>query len=196
MSQEKQLQEDYGSVKRAKKFYDKQQIDHLNDMMIQFISNQEIMFIATSDKEGNCDNSIRVGKKGFISVINEKRLLYPEYRGNGVYASLGNIAENPHIGILLVDFLNSTIGLHINGRAEIVDDPGSVNDPLAERWVCVSVEEAYIHCSKHIPLLQKMDKKIHWNTDDNKLKGGNYFEIKNPAEQGGADNSTSCRAWS
>ena len=182
MSQEKQLQEDYGSVKRAKKFYDKQQIDHLNDMMIQFISNQELMFIATSDKEGNCDNSIRVGKKGFISVINEKTLLYPEYRGNGVHASLGNIAENPHIGILLVDFLNSTIGLHINGRAEIINDPEGVNDPLAERWVCVSVEEAYIHCSKHIPLLQKMDKKIHWNTDDDKLKGGNYFEVKNPAE--------------
>jgi predicted pyridoxine 5'-phosphate oxidase superfamily flavin-nucleotide-binding protein len=99
MSQEKQLQKDYGSVKRAEKFYNNQQIDHLNDMMIQFISNQEIMFIATSDNEGNCDNSIRAGKKGFISVINEKTLLYPEYRGNGVYASLGNIVENPHIGI-------------------------------------------------------------------------------------------------
>lgn len=192
MSQEKQLQEDFGSVKRANKFYDKQQIDHLNDMMIQFISNQEIMFIATSDKEGNCDNSIRVGKKGFISVINEKTVLYPEYRGNGVYASLGNIAENPHIGILLVDFLNSTIGLHINGHAEIVNDPEGVNDPLAERWVCVTVEEAYIHCSKHIPLLQKMDKEIHWNTDDHKLKDVNYFEVKNPVQQGGPDNSTTC----
>ncbi len=194
MSQEKQLQEDYGTAERAKKFYDKQQIDHLNEMMIKFISNQEFMFIATSDKEGNCDNSIRVGKKGFISVINEKTLLYPEYRGNGVYASLGNIAENPHIGILLVDFLNSTIGLHINGQVQIVDNPEGVNDPLAEHWVCVSVEEAYIHCSKHIPLLQKMDKKIHWNTDDHKLKGGNYFEVKNTAEQGGANNSTSCLA--
>ena len=183
MSQEKQLQKDYGSVKRAEKFYNNQQIDHLNDMMIQFISNQEIMFIATSDNEGNCDNSIRAGKKGFISVINEKTLLYPEYRGNGVYASLGNIVENPHIGILLVDFLNTTIGLHINGQAEIIDTPEGVHDPLAERWVSVTVEEAYIHCSKHIPLLQKVDKKIHWNTDDQKLKGGNYFEVKKPTEQ-------------
>lgn len=182
MSQEKQLQENYGSVKRAKRFYDTQQIDHLNSMMIQFISQQEIMFIATSDQGGNCDNSIRVGNKGFISVVNEKTILYPEYRGNGVYASLGNIVENPHIGILLVDFLNSTIGLHINGQAEIVDDPAGVDDPLAERWVRVSVEEAYIHCSKHIPLLQKADKKIHWNTDDQKLKGGNYFEVKKPAQ--------------
>jgi len=190
MSQEKQLQKDYGSVKRAEKFYNNQQIDHLNDMMIQFISNQEIMFIATSDNEGNCDNSIRAGKKGFISVINGKTLLYPEYRGNGVYASLGNIVENPHIGILLVDFLNTTIGLHINGQAEIIDTPEGVHDPLAERWVSVTVEEAYIHCSKHIPLLQKVDKKIHWNTDDQKLKGGNYFEVKKPTEQGSAHQPT------
>ncbi|HIE80257.1 MAG TPA: pyridoxamine 5-phosphate oxidase, partial [Nitrospinaceae bacterium] len=41
------------------------------------------------------------------------------------------------------------------------------------------VEEAYIHCSKHIPLMQKRDKKIHWGTDDEKLKGGDFFNAKN-----------------
>jgi len=41
------------------------------------------------------------------------------------------------------------------------------------------VEEAYIHCSKHIPLMQKRDKTIHWGTDDEKLKGGDFFNAKN-----------------
>ena len=182
MSLEKQLQEEYGTAKRASNFYRKQCLDHLNEMMIRFIAEQELMCIATSDKGGNCDSSIRAGEKGFVKVADEKTLLYPEYRGNGVYASLGNMAENPHVGILMVDFLNSTIGLHINGQAEIVENPGRVDDPRAERWVRVTVEEAYIHCSKHIPLLKKMDKKIHWNTDDEKLKGGNYFDVNNPAE--------------
>ena len=102
---EKQLQEEYGTAKRASNFYRKQCLDHLNEMMIRFIAEQELMFIATSDKGGNCDSSIRAGEKGFVKVADEKPLLYPEYRGNGVYASLGNMAENPHVGILMVDFL-------------------------------------------------------------------------------------------
>ena len=48
-----------------------------------------------------------------------------------------------------------------------------------ERWVVVEVEEAYIHCSKHIPLLKKLDKRIHWGTDDETHKGGDYFKVKN-----------------
>jgi predicted pyridoxine 5'-phosphate oxidase superfamily flavin-nucleotide-binding protein len=179
MTAEKKLQSKYGSAKRAAKFEKTQKHDFINPMMIEFIAKQEILFIATSDKEGNCDNSIRTGPKGFIKIIDSKNLIYPEYRGNGMYASLGNIIENPHIGLLLVDFFEATIGLHINGEAEIIESTDQFEDSLAERWVKVHVEEAYIHCSKHIPLLKKLDKKIHWNTDDTKHKGGNYFDANN-----------------
>jgi hypothetical protein len=44
--------------------------------------------------------------------------------------------------------------------------------------VFVDVEEAYIHCSKHIPLMKKLDKTIHWGTDDEQSKGGDYFAAK------------------
>jgi len=178
MSAEEHLQKKYGSVKRATRFEKTQKLDFINPMMDKFISKQEIIFIATADKDGNCDNSIRVGSKGFVKVIDSKTLLIPEYRGNGVYASLGNILENHHIGLLLVDFFDSTIGLHINGKAEIIESTHLVEDPLAERWVKVYVEEAYIHCSKHIPRLNKLDKMIHWNTDDVKKKGGDFFKIR------------------
>ena len=47
-----------------------------------------------------------------------------------------------------------------------------------ERWMLVEVEEAYIHCSKHVPLLQKLDKDIHWGTDDENYKGGDAFKAK------------------
>jgi hypothetical protein len=48
----------------------------------------------------------------------------------------------------------------------------------AEAWVTIGVEEAYIHCSKHVPLLQRLDKHIAWGTDDERLKGGNFFKVK------------------
>jgi uncharacterized protein len=79
-----------------------------------------------------------------------------------VMASLGNISENPHVGIMLVDFVDDTIGLHVNGRATLIEAEEiasaglEVRSPagrMARLWVRVDVEEAYIHCSKHIPRL-------------------------------------------
>ncbi|MDY0396445.1 pyridoxamine 5'-phosphate oxidase family protein [Virgibacillus halophilus] len=98
------LQEKYGTVKKAAAFYNNQMLHHLNGVMIDFISEQSMMFISTADKDGNCDSSFRAGPKGFVKVIHEKLLIYPEYKGNGVMASLGNIEENPHVGLMFIDF--------------------------------------------------------------------------------------------
>ncbi|MGY8733120.1 MAG: pyridoxamine 5'-phosphate oxidase family protein, partial [Pirellulales bacterium] len=122
-----------------------------------------------------------------------KTLIYPGYRGNGVYASLGNMSENPHVGILFIDFFDSTIGLHVNGKALVVDNERMmqrvnaqetvcaamqvVDGPHPERWVQVNVEEAYIHCAKHVPRLAKVEKKIHWGSDDESYKGGRFFDV-------------------
>tara|TARA_R110002095_G_scaffold137217_1_gene118932 strand:+ start:6299 stop:6931 length:633 start_codon:yes stop_codon:yes gene_type:complete len=190
---ERALQERYGTRKRADRFYDRQMIDYLNPRMQEFIREQELLMIATSDSRGECDSSFRAGLPGFVRVLNRKLLAYPEYRGNGVLASLGNISENPHIGLMFLDFFKTTIGLHINGTARIVENeefldatetPQEIRDDIStedgkkpERRVLVEVEEAYIHCSKHIPLLAKRDKPIVWGTDDMKLKGGNFFNV-------------------
>ncbi len=108
---------------------------------------------------------------------------------------MGNISENPHIGMVFIDFYQSSIGLHVNGKAEIFSNEDLESDPAPSgkikmalktsgprkpiSWIKVQVEEAYIHCSKHIPLMQKLDKTIHWGTDDEKLKGGDFFNAKN-----------------
>ena len=49
---------------------------------------------------------------------------------------------------------------------------------VPERWIFITVEEAYIHCSKHIPHLKKLDKKIHWETDKETHKGEDFFKAK------------------
>ncbi|WP_327143124.1 pyridoxamine 5'-phosphate oxidase family protein [Nocardia sp. NBC_01327] len=190
---ERELQERYGTRDRAERFYSDQVRNRLNTQMIDFLRRMDMAFIATSDKHGECDNSFRAGKPGFLHVIDESTITYPEYRGNGVHASLGNMLENPHIGILLIDFVYDLIGLHINGTARIVDDalmrrcvpdlPPDVRGRQPERWVVVDVEEAYIHCRKHIPHLvpaQREDRE--WGTDNTRAKGGDYFRTKAEAE--------------
>ncbi|WP_425442034.1 pyridoxamine 5'-phosphate oxidase family protein [Saccharopolyspora flava] len=183
------LQRAYGSEKRARRFYDDQVLDRLNAEMKEFIGRMELAFVATSDARGECDSSLRAGPPGFIEVLDDQHVCYPEYRGNGVMASLGNISENPHVGILLVDFVTDLIGLHVNGKARIVEDadlraiyPALPSEfdrgRTPERWVVVQVEEAYIHCRKHIPRMMPVLRERTWGTDDVKRKGGDYFGAK------------------
>lgn len=190
---EHQMQEQWDSVDRARAFYDRQVLDHLNTAMREFVARQQMVFISTADGNGECDCSFRAGEPGFVVALDERTVVYPELRGNGVYASLGNIAENPHIGLLFVDFFDDLIGLHINGRARVrehedllVDERVTVDllemltrqgGRRPERWVEVEIHEAYIHCSKHIPLLARLDKQVDWGTDDTKRKGGDYFGV-------------------
>ena len=190
---EHELQEKYNTTPRAHAFYRYQVLGYLNPLMQAFVTKQEMMFVGTADKHGEADTSFRAGLAGFIRVLDGKTLAYPEYRGNGVMSSLGNIFENPHVGLLFVDFTEK-IGLHVNGRARIVEndeflqyasasEPNRGDIPSAtargpERWVVISVLEAYIHCSKHIPRMQKIDEEIQRGTDDVRAKGGDYFRAK------------------
>ena len=108
---EHELQERFGTFKRAAAFYDKQMLDRLNPVMKEYIAKQEMVFIATADAHGECDTSFRAGPAGFVRVLDDRTVMYPEYRGNGVMASLGNMVENPHARLLFVDFLRDKVGL-------------------------------------------------------------------------------------
>ena len=192
---EHKLQEKYDTKTRAINFYEKQVLDYLAPAMIEFIARQEFLFVATADRHGECDNTSKFGQPGFIRVLGNRYVLYPEYRGNGVYANAGNLSENPHIALLIIDFIRDTVGLHVNGKARVVENeellayadrlPANVMEEMGregkkrpERWVMVEVEEAYIQCSKHIPLMKKADKAIDWGTDSIAAKGGDYFQLQ------------------
>jgi uncharacterized protein len=185
---ERILQERLGTARRAEQFYDNQVTSHLTPVMQEFIQRMEMAFIATSNSAGECDCSLRAGPAGFIRVLDQRTIAYPEYRGNGVMASLGNMVENPHIGIFLADFTHDLIGLHVNGRAILVV-PARMSEfelgPMESghpghrpvQWVVVNVTEAYIHCSKHIPKMVPQSRVRHWGTDNPRHKGGDYFGV-------------------
>jgi uncharacterized protein len=182
----------FGTGRRALAFYNKQMLDYLNGPMREFIAQREFVLISTADARGGCDCSFRAGPRGFVQSLDHRTLIYPEYRGNGVMASVGNMLENPHIGMLFVDFVQHSIGLHANGSAEILETDEAARRfgrllvmPLdrecsrkPELWVLVTVSEAYIHCSKHIPRYSETHKVIHWGTDDDQRKGGDFFRAK------------------
>lgn len=162
---ERLLQHEMGTTERANAFYDRQVRQKLTPSMREFITRQPMVFLSTSDAGGHCDSSFRAGPPGFVITLDDQALTYPEYRGNGVLASAGNITENPHIGLLFMDFTDHQIGLHVNGTAHARTDReqralhGQIpaRTPagrIPELWIHITVHEAYVHCSKHIPHLQ------------------------------------------
>ncbi len=195
---EHDLQERYGNVKRANAFYDNQVLDYLTPEMRDFMARMTMAFIATSDSHGECDSSFRAGPPGFLRVLDEKTIMWPEYKGNGVMASMGNIMENPNVGILMVDFFETAVGLHVNGQARIVENDaieafnglferlpfatGFAESPevkkTPERWVVVSIDEAYVHCSKHIPMLRYVEGEEAAEAEATR-RAGDVFKAKN-----------------
>ena len=108
---ERNVQREWNSQKRAENFYARQVHEHLKPSMQEFIRRQEMVFIATADSSGSCDCSPRFGKVGFVEIVDQQTLVFPDFRGNGVFASLGNISENPNVGLLFLDFLKTSVGL-------------------------------------------------------------------------------------
>ncbi|ORT56615.1 pyridoxamine 5'-phosphate oxidase family protein [Streptomyces sp. CB03238] len=181
---EHRLQQQLGTTERAARFYDQQVRPRLTPEMREFIGRQAMVFLATADSHGECDASFRAGPPGFVHVLDDRTLAYPEFRGNGVLASAGNMAENPHLGMLFVDFTHHHVGLHVNGVARLYGDAAlrSLHPTLPtdvapgrgpEMWVHLSVEEAYIHCSKYIPHLEPAPRPA--DHDAARPKDANYF---------------------
>jgi hypothetical protein len=87
-----------------------------------------------------------------LRVLDERTLVFPDYRGNKLYNSLGNILVNPHVGLLFVDF-QQRARARVNGQAEVVEDKDAFLDiwPLAHRYVRVTVAQAYPNCKARIP---------------------------------------------
>lgn len=97
-----------------------------------FIQRASMFFIATADAQGQPDCSYKGGLPGFVRVMDERTLAIPDYDGNGMYRSWGNIIVNPHVGLLFVDF-ELQKRFRVNGTAALVEDdtmraefPGSV----------------------------------------------------------------------
>ncbi|MBP1987695.1 pyridoxamine 5'-phosphate oxidase family protein [Halolamina salifodinae] len=175
-------QVELGSRERARSFYDESHYDHLTSRMRSFVEARIMFFLSTADSDGHTDCSPRIGPEGFVTVLDEETLAYPEYRGNGVHASLGNIRENPHASLLFVDWWETGVGLHVNGRATVHDDLDGAVDPTGgdrrKRWVELAVDEAYIQCAKHMPTLSIEEFDPPWGTDDDDAKRSGFFDVR------------------
>lgn len=123
----------------------------------EFIATRPMMFLATADADGHPDCSYKGGLPGFVRVIDERTLAFPDYDGNGMYRSLGNLAVNPSVGLLFLDF-ESPKRLRVNGTARIsADDPLMAECPGAVFIVRVTAERIFPNCPRYLHKMQMLE---------------------------------------
>src|SRR2546423_2571355 len=85
-----------------------------------FIERMDMFFLATADADGRPQCSYKGGAPGFVRVLDEHTIAFPNYDGNGMYLSMGNVLENPNVGLLFIDFVSARPSrLRLNGIASI-----------------------------------------------------------------------------
>lgn len=125
--------------------------DALSAAQIEWIRAADTFFIATANPTGGADASHRGGLPGFIHIADSHTLTWPDYAGNGMFQTLGNLVLNPQAGLLLMDFEHGHV-LQLAGRTEIIWDSARLaRFAGAERLVEFHVERV-IEIAHAIPL--------------------------------------------
>lgn len=146
------LQAQFGSTQLADRLVERLWRAQFTDEDKTFIEGVGFFFLATADAEGHPDCSFKGGAPGFVNVPAPDLLVFPDYDGNGMFKSLGNIRSNPHVGLLFIAMGEKPKRLRVNGRASLhVDDPMMKEFAGAQLIVRVVPENIFPNCPRYIP---------------------------------------------
>jgi uncharacterized protein len=153
----RQLQRQFDTQRLADRLEQRLFRDHLTADDRAFIEALDMFFLATADASGQPNCSYKGGDPGFVRVLDDSTLVFPNYDGNGMYLSMGNASENPHVGLLFIDFEKQK-RLRVNGVASIAPAV-SVTPPYPEAQfvVRVTVRQVFPNCPRYIHKMQRVE---------------------------------------
>lgn len=116
----------------------------------RLIAAAPFLWLSTADAEGWPDVSYKGGRPGFVHLLDDNRLAFPSYDGNGMFRSLGNITENPRVGLLFCDF-DQPWRIRVKGLARLVDEPDVLRQwPGAQVVVEVTAQTIFPNCGRYV----------------------------------------------
>ena len=146
----RRLQDRFDTRRIADRLVEKTVRATIDDDDRRFIEARDMFFIATADEEGRPQSSYKGGEPGFVRVLDERTIAFPNYDGNGMYLTMGNLAVNPHVGLLFIDF-EGRKRMRLNGIASVdEDDPLLAEYPEAQFIVRVRATEVFPNCPRYI----------------------------------------------
>jgi uncharacterized protein len=127
-----------------------------------FIEGAIYFFLATADADGRPDCSFKGGMPGFVRVTGPSELAFPDYDGNGMFKSLGNLLVNAHVGMLFIDMHDRPRRLRVNGEATVSrDDPLLGQTVGAQMIVRVAARAIFPNCPRYIPKLGLAEPSVY-----------------------------------
>jgi len=125
-----------------------------------FVERMEMVFVGTADADGIPHCSYKGGAPGFVRVLDERTLAIPNYDGNGFYDSWGNVAVNPAIDLLFIDFAAaSPWRLRIKGSARLVMEGELVAAcPGAQFVVTITPTRIYPVCPRYVHRMEIVER--------------------------------------
>ena len=157
----RQLQDQFDSRRIADRLEQVTLHDHFTDSDRAFVERCAMFFLATADADGQPDVSYKGGMPGFVRVVDDRTLAFPDYDGNGMFKSLGNILVNPKVGLLFIDF-EQPHRMRVNGIASVSrDDPLLAKSPGAQLIVRVHAERIFPNCPRYIHGMQLVEPSVY-----------------------------------
>ncbi|HAP00088.1 MAG TPA: pyridoxamine 5'-phosphate oxidase [Fibrobacteres bacterium] len=124
----------------------------------EFIARLDMFFLATVDNAGQPTCSYKGGDPGFVRVVDGQTLAFPNYDGNGMFLSMGNLSETRGVGLLFIDFERQR-RMRVDGIARLdFEDPLLADYPEAQFMVRVEARRIYPNCPRYIHKYQLVER--------------------------------------
>lgn len=132
--------------------------EQISDDERAFITSRDMFFLSTVDPDGNPTVSYKGGPTGFVKVLDAHTLVFPDYDGNGMFYSVGNIVGQSRVGLLFIDFENPH-RVRVQGSAEfLADDPLLADYDEAKYLVRVTVSKIWVNCPRYVHRYRKLEQ--------------------------------------
>lgn len=154
----RELQDQFGTRQLADRVDQVIVRDRLVDSDREFIERMDMVFLASVDRRGRVNCSYKGGEPGFVRIVDDATLAFPNYDGNGMYLSMGNVLGTGQVGMLFIDFERQK-RLRANGEARIsADDPLLSEYPGAQFIVRVTLREIFDNCPRYIHKMKLVER--------------------------------------
>jgi uncharacterized protein len=156
------LQDKFDSRRIADRITGLRRKSQFDEWEFSVIEDAQFFFIASASKDGRPDCSIKSGDKGFVKIIKPNCLLFPDYDGNGMFRTLGNVIENPYVGMLFLELTGDRRKLRVNGIASISEDVQLLNQfPGSKLVIRITAFDVFPNCPRYAPKIEVKENSIY-----------------------------------
>jgi len=148
---QKSMQTRFESVPLAQTVANAIMADEIDmELHAPFIASRDFFFLSSVNDRGEPTVSYKGGPPGVVSILDAKTLIFPNYDGNGMFLSMGNIDDTAKIGMLFIDF-ETPNRIRVQATATLSDDDPEIGRyPGATLLVRATVDKIYLNCARLI----------------------------------------------